>query len=431
MPDYIEPIQGQADWPAMLHDLEKRVEVLSDALEAVKLSMRRLVLAEPSLQQSASSLAPPALEAAYATPPEQPAAPEALPVYDDAPAYNFDAPVFEAAPPVEPAPSAAYDEDAREAVRRAVEEAKSQMASGDLREETGDFVSEDKPEVSWVTLPDDGREPEPLPVFEEPVTEEATYEDPREAVRRAVEEAKAELSAGSLSNEDATSQQPESQAGSENEEDPREAMRRAVEQAKADLGMPGYARPQFEAPAEMSQTTDQHDDEAAREAVRQAVEQAKAERAFAENAIGTLSEEEAAREAVRQAVAKARTEMATTGSIAEEEPEPVEKRPAFVVPPPHRPERVHPPTITIEDPEGRVELARVYNLLKRLDVAANSSLLNYSSRQVAVQLSDSKTAPEGDNVMDAVREVFERENDVSVDGLNVIVKLGNDYVQAA
>ena len=64
-------------------------------------------------------------------------------------------------------------------------------------------------------------------------------------------------------------------------------------------------------------------------------------------------------------------------------------------------------------------------------MAANSSLLNYSARQVAVQLSDSKVAPEGNSVGDAVREVFERENDVSVDGLNVIVKLGSDYVQAA
>ena len=35
MPDHIEPIahQGLTDWPAMMHDLEKRVEVLSDALE--------------------------------------------------------------------------------------------------------------------------------------------------------------------------------------------------------------------------------------------------------------------------------------------------------------------------------------------------------------------------------------------------------------
>ena len=36
----------------------------------------------------------------------------------------------------------------------------------------------------------------------------------------------------------------------------------------------------------------------------------------------------------------------------------MEVAPAYIVPPPHRPERDHPPTITIEDPEGRVELAR-------------------------------------------------------------------------
>jgi hypothetical protein len=163
------------------------------------------------------------------------------------------------------------------------------------------------------------------------------------------------------------------------------------------------------------------------------VEQAKAEMAMDDQLPGSepLDDEEAAREAVRKAVMQARTEMATTGSLSEDVPQPQVVAPAFVVPPPHRAERVHPPTITIEDPEGRVELARVYNLLKVLDCAANSSLLNYSSRQVSVQLSDSKHAPDGENLGEAVRDVFERENNVSVDGLNVIVKLGEDYIKAA
>ena len=39
----------------MLHDLEKRVEVLSDALDGVKLSMRRLVLAEPWVEEALTS----------------------------------------------------------------------------------------------------------------------------------------------------------------------------------------------------------------------------------------------------------------------------------------------------------------------------------------------------------------------------------------
>jgi len=467
MPDHIEPIAtvgGQTDWPAMLYDLEKRVEVLSDALEGVKLSMRRLVLAEPWLEQATESVAtqqpqhpahtePGATEsgqsAAYET---QPADYGASPVYHAAPSYSFEPPAAEVDPPVvETASQPGYDQDAREAVRRAVEDAKAQMASGDLREKASDFVTDDKPEVSWVTVPDDGFEPEPLPIFAEPMDEptgpgavEALHqpeetageaEDSHEAVRRAVEQMKADMASGNVADEDLApglhilkSEPVESSA--EEPEDPHEAVRRAVEQTKADLGMPGYATPRFEA-VEGSTPDSFDDDEAAREAVRRAVEEAKADRSFAENAIGTMDEEEAAREAVRQAVARARTEMATTGSISAEEPPPVVKAPAFVVPPPHRAERVHPPTITIEDPEGRVELARVYNLLKRLDVAANSSLLNYSARQVAVQLSDSKVAPEGDSVGDAVRDVFERENDVSVDGLNVIVKLGDDYVQAA
>src|SRR4051794_20606575 len=115
MPDHIEPIAtvgGQTDWPAMLHDLEKRVEVLSDALEGVKLSMRRLVLAEPWLEEATASVAtqqsqhpahtePVATEsgqsAAYET---QPADYGTSPVYDAATSYSFEPPAAEVAPPV-------------------------------------------------------------------------------------------------------------------------------------------------------------------------------------------------------------------------------------------------------------------------------------------------------------------------------------------
>jgi hypothetical protein len=440
MPDQIEPItphEGQTDWPAMLHDLEKRVEVLSDALEGVKLSMRRLALAEPWLEEAPTPQAAPPPETA----PVDMAEATQFYAFEPAPSYHFDEPgsAFD-----EPA-VVQYDDDAREAVRRAVEDAKTPMTPGAWRDETADYVTEDKPEVSWVTVPDDGSAPEPLPTFDDVRNAAANDEDAREAVRRAVEQAKAELSA--------STRYP---AAADEDEATREAVRRTVEQAKGGLGfgwgsaMPGTpqddeirdqashsyfveeavdaSEPRAEEPA-----APVDDEEAAREAVRQAVEQAKAEMARAGQVPGSepLDDEEAAREAVRKAVMQARTEMATTGSLSEDVPEPVVVAPAFVVPPPHRAERVHPPTITIEDPEGRVELARVYNLLKVLDCAANSSLLNYSSRQVSVQLSDNKHAPDGDNVGEAVRDVFERENNVSVDGLNVIVKLGDDYVNAA
>src|SRR6476620_1411225 len=160
MPDHIEPVsmtQGQTDWPAMLHDLEKRVEVLSDSLEGVKLSMRRLVLAEPWLEQAITSFAAEQPEHPAHSEPiamaelEQPPAYEApeihndAPVYNDAPAYSFEPPVVETAPPPPQVVSPnGYDDDAREAVRRAVEEAKAQMASGNLRGETDDYVTEDK-----------------------------------------------------------------------------------------------------------------------------------------------------------------------------------------------------------------------------------------------------------------------------------------------
>jgi hypothetical protein len=323
------------------------------------------------------------------------------------------------------------------------------MAAGLPIDEPSDYAQETPAEDIWSAPAPSAPEPVAAPMTPPAVESPAAYvdedEENREAVRRAVEQMKADLSAGNFYDDEVAEDEapaaevapPVAEAAvvEEEPEDPREAVRRAVEQAKAEMSRPGYVAPSYDeapsAPEPQQAPAAFNDDDAAREAVRQAVEAAKAERSFAETAIGTMSEEEAAREAVRQAVAKARTEMATTGSISEEEPAPVAKPAAFVVPPPSRAERVHPPTITIEDPEGRVELARVYNLLKRLDVAANSSLLNYSSRQVAVQLSDAKVPPEGDLVGAAVSEVFGRENDVSVDGLNVIVKLGTDQVQAA
>jgi hypothetical protein len=161
------------------------------------------------------------------------------------------------------------------------------------------------------------------------------------------------------------------------------------------------------------------EEEDPREAVRRAVEQAKAEMGFAPTPVAaTPDDEEAAREAVRQAVEAARAEMGNEGRTTLSSLMEAPKRPLMAMPT-HRPERVHPPTITIEDPEGRVELAAVYNLLKHLDCAANSS-----------QLSDGRT-PEGEVVAEAVRDVFERENAVQVDGLNVIVKLGANYIRAA
>src|SRR5262245_28784803 len=113
MPDYNEPIHAvpeQTDWPAMIHDLEKRVEVLSDALEDVKQVMRRLVIAGPWLSHTAVSQ------------------PEGLTAYEPAP---YAAPELPAA--------VVYDEDAREAVRRAVEEAKAQMAAGEWTDDPSDF----------------------------------------------------------------------------------------------------------------------------------------------------------------------------------------------------------------------------------------------------------------------------------------------------
>src|SRR5688500_11743045 len=328
MPDHIEPISahpGLADWPAMMHDLEKRVEVLSDALEGVKLSMRRLVLAEPWVEEALSSHAPAPAEVALAETAEatQPY------MYEPAPAYHFDEPpaAFEESAAVE------YDDEAREAVRRAVEDSKTPTAPSDWREETADYVTEDKPEVSWVTVPDDGSAPEPLPTFDDLPDAPASEEEAREAVRRAVEQAKAEMNTSNAA----------ASVPVDADEAAREAVRRTVEHAKGGMGFgwgaampraprndeqpPADSRPVFVQPtvsaieprAEEPAAT-LEDEESAREAVRLAVEQAKAEMAIGGQLPGSepLDDEEAAREAVRKAVMQARTEMATTGSLSED-----------------------------------------------------------------------------------------------------------------
>jgi hypothetical protein len=422
LPDYNEPLYAapqQADWQAMLHELEKRVEVLGNALDEVKLAVRRIATAEPWAAGAYEAPAP------YAV--------------DEQPAQS-----------VQPS-SVEYDDDAREAVRRAVEEAKAQMARGEWDEESFDFNEspleqaqpvaewydespESKPdeqqEVLWLNLPEDGSAAELTTVFDGVAPRLSDDEDEaRDAVRRAVEDMRAEMAAAAADADDA---QPSDNGASEtvaeaaseaDDEEAREAVRRAVEQLRAEMA---------EAPPDDVKPI--VDDEEAREAVRRAVEEAKAEMSRAAQPFppepAPIDEEEAAREAVRRAVQQARTEIATTGSLQETPPEPVEVAPAYIVPPPSRAERVHPPTITIEDPEGRVELARVYNLLKALDCAANSSLLNYSARQVSVQLNDNHT-PDGLIVSEAVKDVFEREPEVQVDGANVIVKLGTDYIRAA
>ena len=318
MPDHIEPIasaRGKVDWPAMLHDLEKRIETLSDALDGVRLSMRRLVLAEPWLE-----------EAIAGHPPQIP--PE--PAYPPA--------------PLEPAPERrARQPDAVQPVAAA----------------------------------------EPLP------EDEAAA---RDAVRRAVEEARAELSG----TRPAAARQHEPEKA-HHEEIARDPVRRAVMQARAELT---HGTPQ------PHETSPVHD-------------------------------EEAAREAVRQAVAQARGEMAGSGqvSLADDAatPGPSRFNSAQRPPPPHtvRPESLHPPTLTIEDPEGRVELARVYNLLKHVDRVAQSSLLSYTSRQVSVALGEELPVPSEDELAAAVREVLERQCEVRADGNNLIVRLGSNYLRAA
>src|SRR5947209_15321431 len=92
MPEAPNPLtpQNQIDWHGMLHDLEKSVERMSDALLEMRTSVRRIVMAEAWLPTSAP-------EPVAAMPP-QPVAEEAAPVEEPAPTT---APEPEVAPQTE------------------------------------------------------------------------------------------------------------------------------------------------------------------------------------------------------------------------------------------------------------------------------------------------------------------------------------------
>jgi hypothetical protein len=314
MPDNISPLtpQNQIDWHGMLHDLEKSMEQLSDAVDGVRMSVRRIVMAEAWLPQTTvEPVAPAPLQTAPA--------PVAEPVVDQV--APLDVP--------KPGPVAPETTSAPEAV-------------ADLA-------------------------PEPTPVEEEAS---------RELVQRFVDDVRAERDEASAA-----------MAAADEDRDARESVRLAVEQARAELTGP---------------------------------------KATSDVAPPVWTEEES-REAVRRAVEQARAELAA-GHAPDLSEAPLAARPM-----PQRP--VNPqhllPTLTIEDPESRVELSRVYGLLQRLGVASQASLLNYTSRQVSVMLGAEAARLSTDDFVSAVGQTMGRRSRASQDGANVIVELGGSKEEAA
>jgi len=225
----------------------------------------------------------------------------------------------------------------------------------------------------------------------------------REAVRRAVEQARAELAAGALHAEEAV-------------EEPEELEARAASNADAETASQESVWAGREADAE---TASEKGAEAAREAVRRAVE-----RARAEMAAGALQP----RDILERDEVRSEEPSAVDGEEAQESPAAAHSMEAFrqgsrFVLPAAEEAHVAPLAMVIEDPEGRVELARVFDVLNRLD-CSQASLLNYTTHSVTVSLSPGATLPTSESIADAVEAAFGRACHVAEEGVRISVRMG-------
>ncbi len=288
------------------------------------------------------------------------------------------------APAREAAAGAAPDhDDPREQVRRAVEQLRSEIESGMTRTETVDRTADHGDELA----------PEPTPSVEP-------------------------ASAWQGPSSDAGAQAPSTAEVSQEDEDPRDQVRWAVEQMRAEMQDAGDGvQPQ---PASSDGDAD------VREQVRRNVEQMRGADVISE--VGPEQPFDV-REQVRRAVEEAKAEIESGRSGPDGTPAKsiadVFKldKPGIPYHEPALDERfLQPAILVIDDPEGRVELVRVYRTLARLEVAATANLANYSSHSVTVQLEERKVPPEED-IADAVTYAFERDCTVDIDGNRASIRL--------
>jgi hypothetical protein len=142
------------------------------------------------------------------------------------------------------------------------------------------------------------------------------------------------------------------------------------------------------------------------------------------------SDDSAVRDEVRRAVEAARAEMSSgwvgAGSSTASPSGSEEKKFSFPDWQNARVEPSGPPVIVIKDPEGRVELARVYETLNRVDCDENAALLNYTPHSVTVGLNMRATVPTREGLASAVEAVFGRKCRVESDGVRLSVEIGRD-----
>jgi hypothetical protein len=92
---------------------------------------------------------------------------------------------------------------------------------------------------------------------------------------------------------------------------------------------------------------------------------------------------------------------------------------------------LNPSVIMLEDVQGHVDLARVYEVLAHLDCTETASLLNYASHNVSIGLSSSNVMPSAEQITEAVKAVFGRGCKVTSDGIRLSVRIGDEHGRAA
>ncbi len=250
----------------------------------------------------------------------------------------------------------------------------------------------------------------------------------REEIRRQVEQLRAEFA-------------PEDGAADDNEAnsvafEAAEASDREAEAVTVWEGQPGAATERDAADEELDE----------REQVRRAVEQVRAEMtgelapAAEDKAATTTDKDESApadsddarREEVRRAVERAKAALA--GATADDTPKEISRWPAMqdtgLTPPPQERRGSGAPVIVIDDPEGRVELVQVYQVLSRVGSAGTAVLMNYTHHNVTIGI-NSFDLPETEQVVTAVQGVFGRACSPQLEGSKLTLRIGSERISAA
>jgi hypothetical protein len=87
-------------------------------------------------------------------------------------------------------------------------------------------------------------------------------------------------------------------------------------------------------------------------------------------------------------------------------------------------ESMLPPVLVIEDNDGRVDLARVYEALSRLHCGGDATLLNHTPHSVTMGFNSDDKVPNEEPLANEVRAVFGRECQVTRDGNRTSVRIG-------